>query len=46
MELIDSFGQTTRLQFANVKTNVRTTREEFTFTPPAGVDVIGDVQSR
>jgi outer membrane lipoprotein carrier protein len=42
MELVDSFGQTTRLRFTNVRANAATTREEFAFTPPAGVDVIGD----
>lgn len=42
MELIDSFGQTTRLRFHNIQRNPRIESGTFVFEPPAGVDVIGD----
>jgi outer membrane lipoprotein carrier protein len=42
MELVDSFGQTTRLRFSNVESNARVRADEFEFTPPDGVDVVGD----
>ncbi len=42
MELVDSFEQTTQLRFSNVQSNVKFTANEFKFTPPKGVDVVGD----
>src|SRR3990172_4730217 len=41
MELVDNFGQTTRLDFTNLKRNPAVEQSLFTFTPPPGVDVIG-----
>jgi outer membrane lipoprotein carrier protein len=42
MELVDSFEQTTQLRFSSVKSNVKFTASEFQFTPPKGVDVVGE----
>lgn len=42
MELSDSFGQTTSLLFARSERNVSLAPSLFHFTPPAGVDVIGE----
>jgi outer membrane lipoprotein carrier protein len=42
MELVDSFGQTTNLYFHNIVKNATVRPELFLFSPPAGVDVIGD----
>jgi chaperone LolA len=39
MELADNFGQTTHLKFKDERRNVSIDAAEFTFTPPAGVDV-------
>jgi len=43
MELVDSFGQTTLLVFTHVQRNPEIDPSIFHFTPPADVDVIGDV---
>ncbi len=40
MEVVDALGQTTRLQFRNVKVNTKIPPELFRFTAPRGVDVI------
>jgi outer membrane lipoprotein carrier protein len=40
LELTDSFGQKSLLQFADVTTNVAVAPESFRFVPPKGVDVI------
>ncbi|MCG6935306.1 MAG: outer membrane lipoprotein chaperone LolA [Proteobacteria bacterium] len=40
MELQDSFGQTTRLTFQNLRQNPDLDPALFRFTPPAGIDVI------
>ena len=40
MELIDQFGQTTLLTFREVRREPAIPADAFTFTPPAGVDVI------
>ncbi len=40
MEVVDMLGQTTRLQFRNVKVNTPLSGELFSFTAPKGVDVI------
>ncbi|CAK0761705.1 Outer-membrane lipoprotein carrier protein [Gammaproteobacteria bacterium] len=42
MELIDNFGQTTNLKFFNLQRNLSLTAELFHFSPPPGVDVIGE----
>ena len=42
MELTDSFGQLTRVEFRNVKRNARIDPAEFHFEPPRGVDIIRD----
>jgi len=41
MEMLDSFGQTTRLEFTGMKVNTRLADTTFRFTPPKGVDIIG-----
>ncbi len=40
MEMQDSFGQTTRLEFHNIRINPDLDPKLFRFTPPPGVDVI------
>lgn len=42
MELYDSFGQKTELRFSQLQYNAKINPARFTFTPPKGVDVIGD----
>jgi chaperone LolA len=42
MELTDNFGQTTLIKFSNVRRETRVDPALFTFTPPPGVDVIGE----
>ena len=42
MELSDTLGQTTRITFLDVAYNVDVDDSEFEFTPPQGVDVIGE----
>lgn len=42
MELHDSFGQTTVIEFARVERNPKLNPKAFEFTPPAGVDVVGE----
>ena len=42
MELHDSLGNLTRLSFANSKRNIDLDDAQFDFTPPKGVDVIGE----
>ena len=42
MQLTDSFGQTTLLTFANVERNPKVDAQAFTFTPPAGADVLDE----
>lgn len=41
MELVDHFGQTTRLRFSNVERNPALDPARFQFTPPPGTDVLG-----
>lgn len=41
MEMRDNFGQTTRLEFERVIKNPSLAKNRFKFTPPKGVDVIG-----
>jgi outer membrane lipoprotein carrier protein len=40
VEITDSFGQRSRLDFANFAANATIAPERFRFTPPAGADVI------
>lgn len=40
MELLDHFGQTTQLRFANLQRNPALDPGTFRFTPPPGVDVL------
>ncbi|QRM20121.1 outer membrane lipoprotein chaperone LolA [Dechloromonas sp. TW-R-39-2] len=42
MELQDSFGQTTLIRFSKVERNPALSAGTFKFTPPAGVDVVGE----
>ena len=42
MELYDSFGQTTKIRFTNVERNPTLPDASFRFTPPAGVDIVGE----
>jgi outer membrane lipoprotein carrier protein len=42
MELLDSFGQLTRLTFTNIERNPELDPAQFDFVPPQGVDVIGE----
>ncbi len=42
MELEDSFGQITLLTFSNIQRNPRLESSLFKFSPPRGVDVIGE----
>jgi len=44
MEMIDGFGQTTRLYFKTVQRNPKIADSLFKFVPPKGVDVVGDVK--
>jgi outer membrane lipoprotein carrier protein len=42
MELSDHFGQTTRLRFRDIALNPALDPGAFSFTPPKGVDVLGE----
>lgn len=42
MELIDAFEQLTQFRFSDIRRNTPLAAGLFTFTPPPGVDVIGD----
>jgi outer membrane lipoprotein carrier protein len=42
MELQDSFGQTTHIRFTKIERNPALPASTFKFTPPAGVDVVGE----
>lgn len=42
LEMIDGFGQTTRVTLRDGKENTRIDTAKFLFTPPAGVDVVGE----
>ena len=42
MELLDHFGQTTLLRFSNIVRNPQFDPGTFRFTPPKGVDVLGE----
>jgi outer membrane lipoprotein carrier protein len=40
LEIVDSFGQRSLLQFNDVATNVAVAPKDFEFTPPKGADVV------
>jgi len=40
MEFVDQFGQTTLLRFHGIRRQPEFPPDAFTFTPPAGVDVV------
>ncbi|ARP96074.1 outer membrane lipoprotein chaperone LolA [Bordetella genomosp. 13] len=40
IELLDAFGQTTRVTLSNIRPNPSLPASEFQFTPPAGTDVV------
>jgi len=42
MEIVDALGQRTEIRFTEWKRNPDFSRNTFTFTPPAGVDVVGE----
>ena len=42
MELHDSFGQTTHIRFSRLERNPVLPAATFKFTPPAGVDIVGE----
>ncbi len=42
MELVDGFGQVTRMQFSDVARDTKISPAAFRFVPPPGVDVIGE----
>ena len=42
MELVDHFGQTTRLRFSKGVRNPKVDPKEFRFDPPKGADVLGE----
>jgi outer membrane lipoprotein carrier protein len=46
MELVDKLGQTTTIEFAQVKRGMTLADSTFRFVPPPGVDVIGNVAPR
>jgi outer membrane lipoprotein carrier protein len=46
MELVDAFGQTTRLQFDAFERNVALPADLFRFAPPAGADVVAAPAAR
>lgn len=46
MVLADNFGQTTDIVFSQVVRNPHLDASLFTFTPPQGVDVIGNTENR
>jgi len=42
MQMFDHFAQRTTLMFKNIKANQHIPKQRFRFTPPPGVDVIGE----
>ncbi|MDP3438507.1 MAG: outer-membrane lipoprotein carrier protein LolA, partial [Azonexus sp.] len=42
MDLHDNFGQTTHIRFSRLERNPQLPASTFKFTPPAGVDVVGE----
>jgi outer membrane lipoprotein carrier protein len=46
MELVDKLGQTTTIEFGQVKRGTRLDESLFRFVPPKGADVIGEAAAR
>jgi outer membrane lipoprotein carrier protein len=46
MELVDKLGQTTTIQFSQLRRGVRLDDRVFRFDPPPGADVIGDAAAK
>jgi outer membrane lipoprotein carrier protein len=42
LEMVDGFGQVTRVTFQSSRENPRIEPDRFSFTPPVGVDVVGE----
>jgi outer membrane lipoprotein carrier protein len=42
LEMVDGFGHTTRVMFEAPRENAQIDAERFSFTPPEGVDVVGE----
>jgi outer membrane lipoprotein carrier protein len=42
LEMVDGFGQVTRITFQSSRENPRIEPDRFSFTPPEGVDVVGE----
>jgi outer membrane lipoprotein carrier protein len=42
LEMVDGFGQTTRVTLKGAKENTKIEAGKFSFTPPPGVDVVGE----
>ena len=42
LEMVDGFGQVTRVTLASPRENARIEATRFSFTPPEGVDVVGE----
>jgi outer membrane lipoprotein carrier protein len=42
LEMVDGFGQVTRVTFQSSRENPRIEANRFSFTPPEGVDVVGE----
>ena len=42
MEIVDALGQRTQIRFSSWKRNPAFAADTFTYTPPAGVDVVGE----
>ncbi len=40
LELLDSFGQTTRIDLSDIVANPKLASDEFQFVPPKGVDIV------
>lgn len=45
MELVDSFGQHTMLEFSRMQENITLPAKSFQFVAPQGVDVVGDPEA-
>ena len=46
MKLSDALGQFTLLRFSNIQHNPKISAEQFTFTPPPGVDIVEDAPKK
>jgi outer membrane lipoprotein carrier protein len=42
MEVHDNFGQVTVIEFSHIEHNIKLNSKAFSFTPPAGADVVGE----